>query len=177
MNSLRSTYKQLLLDYPGDNVTFIKCLIAKYINPGYSFFTYRIGFYLYHSKYRIFRLLASRKRMKLIFKKICDISFLSTIGNRLKLAHPIGVVIGADVVLGNNITIFQNVTLGSDGKRGKEKTYPVIEDNVVIYAGSIIVGKVRIGKNAVVGAKTLVNIDVPPNSLAVGSPCKIINNK
>jgi len=86
-------------------------------------------------------------------------------------------VIGADVVLGNNITIFQNVTLGSDGKRGKEKTYPVIEDNVVIYAGSIIVGKVRIGKNAVVGAKTLVNIDVPPNSLAVGSPCKIIHIK
>lgn len=57
------------------------------------------------------------------------------------------------------------------------KSYPIIEDNVVIYADSIIVGKVRIGENSVVGAKTLVNIDVPPNSLAIGIPCKIINKK
>lgn len=178
MSSLRSTYKQLLLDCPGDNVNFIKCLIAKYINPGYSvLFTYRIGFYLHHSKYRFFRVFALRKRMKLIFKKNCDISFSSRIGNKLKLVHPLGVVIGAGVLIGNNVTIFQNVTLGSDGKRGKQKSYPIIEDDVVIYADSVILGKVRVGKNAIVGAKTLVNIDVPPNSIAVGTPCKIIHTK
>ena len=48
------------------------------------------------------------------------------------------------------------------------------EDNVIIYADSIILGNVRIGENSVVGAKTLVNIDVPPNSLVIGNPCKII---
>jgi serine O-acetyltransferase len=55
--------------------------------------------------------------------------------------------------------------------------YPVIDDDVVIYANFTIVGKVKIDKNGVIGAKTLVNIDVPPNSLAVGTPCKIIHTK
>ena len=178
MSSLRSTYKQILSDYPSDKSTFLQCLVARYLNPSFSvLFSYRVGYYLYHSKNRFFRFLASRKRMKLIFKKSCDISFLSSIGNRLRLAHPIGVVIGADVIVGNNVTIFQNVTLGSSGKLGEEKSYPTIEDNVIIYADLIVVGKVRIGKNSVIGAKTLVNIDVPPNSLAVGIPCKIINKK
>ena len=178
MSLLRSTYKQILSDYPNDQSTFLKCLVARYLNPSFSvLFSYRIGYYLYHSKNRFFKFLASRKRMKLIFNKNCDISFLSSIGNRLRLSHPIGVVIGADVIIGNNVTIFQNVTLGSSGKVGEEKSYPIIEDNVIIYADSIVVGKVRIGENSVIGAKTFVNIDVPPNSLAVGIPCKIIKKK
>jgi len=140
-------------------------------------FSYRVGCYLYHSKNRFFKILASRKRMKLIFKKNCDISFLSSIGNRLRLAHPIGVVIGANVIIGKNVTIFQNVTLGSTGKFGEDKTYPTIKDNVIIYANSMVIGDVMIGENSVIGANTLVNVDVPPNSLAVGNPCKIIKNK
>ena len=100
MSSIKSTYKQILSDYPSDNPTFFKCLVAKYLNPSYSvLYSYRVGYYFYHSKNRIFRFLASRKRMKLIFRKNCDISFLSTIGNRLRLPHPIGVVIGADVIV------------------------------------------------------------------------------
>lgn len=178
MSLLRSTYKQILSDYPYDKSTFLKCLVATYLNPSFSvLFSYRIGYYLYHSKNRFFKFLASRKRMKLIFNKNCDISFLSSIGNRLRLSHPIGVVIGADVIIGNNVTIFHNVTLGSSGKVGEEKSYPIVEDNVIIYADSIVVGKVRIGENSVIGAKTFVNIDVPPNSLAVGIPCKIIKKK
>jgi len=178
MNSLRSTYKKILLDYPNGRPTFIKCLVARYLNPSYSvLYSYRVGYYLIHSKSRFFRLLASRNRMKMVFKKNCDISFLSSIGSKLRLAHPIGVVIGANVTVGNNVTIFQNVTLGSTGKVGEEKSYPIIEDNVVIYADSIVIGNVSIGENSTIGAKTFVNIDVPPNSLAVGNPCKIINKK
>ena len=121
MSSLRSTYKQLLSDYPSDKSTFLKCLVARYLNPSFSVLSsYRVGYYLYHSKNRFFRFLASRKRMKLIFKQNCDISFLSSIGNRFRLPHPIGVVIGAGVIVGNNVTIFQNVTLGSSGKAGEE---------------------------------------------------------
>ena len=178
MSSLKSTYKKILSDYPGNNPTFLKCIIASYLNPSFSvLFSYRVGCYLYHSKNRFFRILASRKRMKLIFKKNCDISFSSSIGNKLRLAHPIGVVIGANVIIGNNVTLFQNVTLGRSGKEGKDKSYPIIEDNSIIYADSIIFGGVRIGENSVIGAKTLVNIDVPPNSLAVGIPCKIFKRK
>jgi len=151
MSSLRSTYKQILSDYSSDKSTFLKCLVARYLNPSFSvLFSYRVGYYLYHSKNRFFR---------------------------FRLAHPIGVVIGVDVIVGNNVTTFQIVTLGSSGKVGEEKSYPTIEDNVIIYADSIVVGKDRIGENSVIGSKTLVNIDVPPNSLAVGIPCKIINKK
>lgn len=176
MNSIRSTYRQILLDYPGNNANLFKCLVAKFLNPSYSvMFSYRLGYYYFHSKNRVFKLISSRKRMKLVFRRNCDISFLSEIGNCLRLPHPVSVVIGAGVKIGNNVTIFQNVTLGSDGKSGKEKRYPVIKDNVIIYADSIVLGNVEIGENAIIGAKTLVNIDIPPNSLAIGVPCKIIN--
>lgn len=175
MRKLFSTYKQIFRDYPGRKSTLLKCLIAKFLNPSFSvIYSYRVGSYYFHSNNRIFKFLGSKMRMKLIFRKNCDISFLAVIGDKLRLPHPIGVVIGAGVEIGNNVTIFQNVTLGSDGKDGKEKSYPKVEDNVVIYADSIILGNVRIGENSVIGAKTLVNIDVPPNSLAIGNPCKII---
>ncbi|MBO3115780.1 serine acetyltransferase [Winogradskyella sp. DF17] len=149
--------------------------MAKTLNPSFSaLYSYRIGSYYFHSNNRLFKFLGSRMRMKLIFKMNCDISFLAKIGDRLRLPHPLGVVIGAGVEIGNNVIIFQNVTLGSDGKKGKEKSYPKVGDNVIIYADSIILGNVKIGDNSVVGAKTFVTIDVPPNSLVIGNPCKII---
>lgn len=178
MSLIQSIYKQIMLDYPKDNPTLLKCLIAKFLNPSYSVvFTYRVEYYLFHSKRRILQLIASRKRMRLIFNKNCDISFLATIGNKLRLPHPIGVVVGTGVRIGNNVTIFQNVTLGSHGKKNEKKRYPIVEDNVTIYTDSIIIGDVTIGENAIIGAKTLMNIDVPANSIAVGIPCKIINRK
>ncbi|MDA7652509.1 serine acetyltransferase [Akkermansiaceae bacterium] len=112
-------------------------------------------------------------RKNLVARKNCDISFKAIIGDKVRLPHPIGLVIGA-AEIGNNVTIFQNVTLGSDGRKGRGKRYPKIEDNVMVYSGSVILGGVRIGKNSIIGANALVNKDVPPNSTAVGNPCKII---
>lgn len=178
MKKLLLTYKQILRDYPRRNPTLLKCLVAKSLNPSFSVvYSYRIGSCYFHSKNRLFKYLGSRMRMKLIFRKNCDISFLAVIGDKLRLPHPLGVVIGTGVEIGNNVTIFQNVTLGSDGKEGRKKSYPKVGDNVIIYADSIILGNVKIGANSVVGAKTLVNIDVPPNSLVIGNPCKIVTKK
>lgn len=70
---------------------------------------------------------------------------------------------------GKNITIFQNVTVG----QSKEK-YPIIGDNVVIGAGAIIIGDVKIGNNVRIGAGTVVTFDVPDNSTVVGQKAKII---
>lgn len=93
---------------------------------------------------------------------------------RTKLPHPFGVVIGKGVSLGYDCRIYQGVTIGSKLEDGVN--YPIIGDNVKIYANSIIIGNVRIGNNVVIGASTLVMIDVPDNSIIVGNPARILNN-
>lgn len=173
MSSLRKLHKKMLGDYPGKNPTLLRCIIASWLNPSYSvLFTYRIGQYFYYKKNKLCKLISSRKRMKLVFRKNCDISFEAKIGKKLKLTHPTSVVIGAGSIIKDDVTIYQNVTLGSIG--GKEKVYPTIENKVKIYANSTIIGGVKVGENAIVGANSVVNIDVPPNAVAIGSPCKII---
>lgn len=85
--------------------------------------------------------------------------------------HPIGIVIGQKVVLGRNCVIYQNVTIGAKNTKDyKNAEYPVIEDEVIIYPNSIIIGKVKIGKGAVVGAGSLVLKDVEPGSVVAGVP-------
>ncbi|MDW2301105.1 serine acetyltransferase [Vibrio alginolyticus] len=91
----------------------------------------------------------------------------------LTLRHPTGIVIGMGATLGKNITIFQNVTIGR--KNGED--YPVIGDNTVIYAGAVLVGDIEIGKNCVIGANSVVNKNIPSNSVVVGVPAKIIPSK
>lgn len=175
---LIKTYRQILQDYPKDNANLFKCISAKFLNPGFSVvYLYRLGCFYNQSKFKLLRVLGSRVRMKLVFKKNCDISFMSEIGDKLRLPHPFGVVIGTGVKIGKNVTIFQNVTLGSNGKQNQEKSYPVIGDNVTIYADSIIIGNIIIGENSVIGTKTLVNIDVPANAVVVGNPCRIVTKK
>lgn len=92
---------------------------------------------------------------------------------QVKLPHPIGVVIGQKVVLGKNCMIYQNVTIGAkDASNYKTADYPVLEDNVIVYPNSIILGKVRIGAGAIIGAGSLVLKDVEPNSIVAGVPAK-----
>ncbi|MFC0604078.1 serine O-acetyltransferase [Winogradskyella pulchriflava] len=174
MSSFKDTLKKIKRDHPKPNATIWDCLITMFINPSYNvLFNYRLGQYWYTSNFRIFKLMASRMRMKLIFKRNCDISYLAKIGEKLKLVHPVGVVIGESEI-GDNVIIFQNVTLGSDGKKGKEKSYPKIKDNAIIYSNAVILGGITIGHNAIVAASSVVNIDVPDNMVAIGVPCKIV---
>jgi serine O-acetyltransferase len=107
----------------------------------------------------------------------CEISPYAHIGTNFRLMHPLGVVIGQDARIGNNVRIWQQVTLGSHGKPGEKWAYPVVEDNVKIFAGAKIIGNVRIGKNSVIGANAVVIKDVPPDSVAVGVPAKVIKKQ
>lgn len=103
----------------------------------------------------------------------CDISPKAKIGRKLKLTHPLCVVIGDGVIIGDNVKIWQQVTLGSHGKAGQSMA-PVINDGVKIYVGSTIIGGVTVGCNATIGAHSLVLADIPAGKTAVGSPAKII---
>ena len=73
----------------------------------------------------------------------------------------------------NNVKIWQQVTLGGRGNQSEKIEYPIIEENVKIFAGAKILGGVVIGKNAVIGANSVVLRNVPENCLAVGVPAEI----
>jgi len=97
----------------------------------------------------------------------------ATIGRRLFIDHGMGVVIGETCEIGDNVTIYQGVTLGGTGKE-KGKRHPTIRDNVLIAAGAKVLGSMVIGENAKIGAGSVVLHEVPPNSTVVGIPGKII---
>ncbi len=84
----------------------------------------------------------------------------------------LGIVVHARVVIGDRVKISQNVTLG--GRSGLLEV-PVIEDDVEIGAGACVLGPVRIGKGAKIGANAVVLSDLPPGAVAVGVPAKILN--
>lgn len=95
------------------------------------------------------------------------------IGQRLFIDHGMGVVIGETCEIGDNVTIYQGVTLGGTGKE-KGKRHPTIEDNVLIASGAKILGSMTIGKNSRIGAGSVVLKEVPPNSTVVGIPGKVV---
>ncbi len=95
------------------------------------------------------------------------------IGKRCFIDHGAGVVIGETAEIGNDVTIYQGVTLGGTGKE-KGRRHPSIGNNVVIGAAAIILGAIHIGDNSRVGAGAVVTKSVPPNSTVVGNPAHYI---
>lgn len=95
------------------------------------------------------------------------------IGEGLFIDHGTGVVIGETAEVGNNVTLYQGVTLGGTGKQ-KGKRHPTVRNNVVIGTGAKVLGNIVIGDNARIGAGSVVNRDVPPNTTVVGIPGKIV---
>lgn len=95
------------------------------------------------------------------------------IGQRLFIDHGMGVVIGETCEIGDNVTIYQGVTLGGTGKE-KGKRHPTIEDNVLIASGAKVLGSMTIGKNSRIGAGSVVLYEVPPNSTVVGIPGRVV---
>ncbi len=100
----------------------------------------------------------------------------ATIGRGLFIDHGTGVVIGETAVLGNNVTLFQGVTLGGTGKE-RGKRHPTIGDNVVIGAGAKVLGNIQIGSDSIIGANAVVIRDVPEHSTVVGVPGRIAKIK
>ncbi len=98
------------------------------------------------------------------------------IGRGLFIDHGMGVVIGETAVIGDNVTLFQGVTLGGTGKE-RGKRHPTIGNNVVIGAGAKILGNITIGANSMIGANAVVVRDVPEHSTVVGVPGRVTRTK
>lgn len=94
------------------------------------------------------------------------------IGKGLFIDHGMGVVIGETSIIGDNVLLYQGVTLGGTGLE-KGKRHPTIGNNVVIGTGAKILGNITVGDNSYIGANAVVIKDVPPNSTVVGVPGRI----
>jgi len=100
----------------------------------------------------------------------------ATIGRRLFIDHGMGVVIGETAEIGDDVLIYQGVTLGGTSLK-KEKRHPTIEDRVMISAGASVIGPVRIGRGSRIGAGAVVVTNAPPFSTIVGIPGRVIENE
>ncbi len=95
------------------------------------------------------------------------------IGKGFFIDHGHGVVIGETTIIGDNVTLFQGVTLGGTGKE-TGKRHPTLEDNVMVSTGAKVLGSITIGANSKIGAGSVVLKPVPPNSTVVGVPGRIV---
>jgi len=123
-----------------------------------------------------------KKKMFFIARVISQLSRFFTgieihpgakIGRRFFIDHGMGVVIGETCEIGDNVTVYQGVTLGGTGKE-KGKRHPTIKDNALIASGAKVLGSITIGENAKIGAGSVVLKDVPPNSTVVGIPGRVV---
>lgn len=142
-------------------------------NGMHAIWTYRISHVLWKIKLKLFaKLLSSTAR---VFTGV-EIHPGATIGKNLFIDHGNGVVIGETAIIGENVLIYHQVTLGGTGNDTGIKRHPSICDNVMIAAGAKILGDIHIGTNAKVGANAVVLQNVPANATAVGVPARIIFN-
>jgi len=148
-----------------------KCsLEIKMLYPGYKAIRYHnIAHKFYNrSHYVIARMISERARKKTGI----EIHPGATIGKNFFIDHGGGVVIGETTIIGDNVMLYQGVTLGGTSGE-KKKRHPTIEDNVIIGAGAKILGNITIGKNSRIGANSVVTKNVPPNSVVVGVPGRV----
>ncbi|MCQ2538138.1 MAG: serine O-acetyltransferase [Lachnospiraceae bacterium] len=97
----------------------------------------------------------------------------ATIGKGLFIDHGNGVIIGETTIIGDNVTLYQGVTLGGTGKE-HGKRHPTIGNNVMISAGAKVLGSFTVGDNSKIGAGSVVLSEVPPNSTVVGVPGRVV---
>lgn len=131
---------------------------------------YRFAHFMYVHNYKLVARIVSQ-----IAKFLTGIEIHpgAKIGSGVFIDHGEGVVIGETAEIGNNVVIYQGVTLGGTGK-DKGKRHPTIEDNVMISAGAKVLGPFTVGKNAKIGAGSIVLDEVPANATVVGVPGRVV---
>jgi serine O-acetyltransferase len=136
----------------------------------HALWAHRIAHALYKRKlYGLARLISQISR----FFTGIEIHPGAVIGKRFFIDHGMGVVIGETCEIGDDVVIYQGVTLGGTGKE-KGKRHPTIGNNVVIGSGAKVLGSFTVGDNARIGANAVVLKEVPPNSTVVGNPGRIV---
>jgi len=124
----------------------------------------------------VFYPIARRMLTHYTYKFGISIPFETTIGSGFYIGHFGGIVVNEGSVIGKNCNISHGVTLG-EAQRGEKKGCPVVGDNVYIGPGAKIVGAVRVGNHAAIGANCVVTKDVPDHAVVVGIPGRVISEE
>lgn len=149
----------------------IKSNLEVFLYPSFkAIMGYKISHHLYKKEHYFLARYISEKTKR---KTGIEIHPGAEIGKCLFIDHGMGVVIGETTKIGDNVTIYQGVTLGGTGKE-KGKRHPTIEDNVMISTGAKVLGSFTVGENSKIGAGSVVLEEVPPNSTVVGIPGKVV---
>jgi serine O-acetyltransferase len=139
----------------------------------HAILNHRVAHWLYKHKIPFIPRLISQKSR---FFTGIEIHPGAQIGKKLFIDHGMGVVIGETTIIGDNVTLFQGVTLGGTGKE-RGKRHPTIGNNVVISAGAKVLGSITIGNNVIIGAGAVVINSVPDDCTVVGVPGRIVKIK
>lgn len=147
----------------------VKSTIEVFLYPCFkALLYYKISHYFYLKRhYFIARYLCERAKRKTGI----EIHPGATIGKNFFIDHGMGVVIGETTVIGDDVMLYHGVTLGGV-KNDKGKRHPTVLDNVVIGCGAKVLGDIKIGKNAKIGANAVVLDDVLENTTVVGIPAE-----
>lgn len=149
----------------------IKSPAEVFLYPSFkAIIRHRIAHKLYSRKHYF---LARWYSQRTVRKTGIEIHPGAKIGKGLFIDHGHGVVIGETAVVGDNVTLYQGVTLGGTGKE-KGKRHPTIGDNVMISAGAKVLGSFKVGDNSKIGAGSVVLSEVPNNSTVVGVPGRVV---
>ena len=149
----------------------IKSNLEVFLYPSFKvILSYRLAHKLYTNKHYFLARLVSQRAAR---KTGIEIHPGAQIGKGLFIDHGAGVIIGETTIIGNNVTLYQGVTLGGTGKE-KGKRHPTLKDNVMVSAGAKILGSFTIGENSKIGAGSVVLKEVPPNCTVVGVPGRIV---
>jgi serine O-acetyltransferase len=149
----------------------IKSGVEVLLYPGFrAILSYRLAHKLYRRRHYFLARYISQRAVR---KTGIEIHPGARIGKGLFIDHGSGVVIGETTVIGNNVTLYQGVTLGGTGKE-KGKRHPTLKDNVMVSAGAKILGSFIVGENSKIGAGSVVLKEVPPNSTVVGIPGRVV---
>lgn len=131
---------------------------------------YRIAHKLYEGKHYFWARWVSQKGAR---RTGIEIHPGARIGKGLFIDHGNGVIIGETAIVGDNVTLYQGVTLGGTGKE-HGKRHPTLCNNVMVSAGAKVLGSFTIGENSKIGAGSVVLEEVPPNSTVVGVPGRVV---
>ncbi|MDF2538558.1 MAG: cysE [Herbinix sp.] len=149
----------------------IKTPMEIFLYPSFkAIIRYRIAHYFFVRKHYFLARWYSQRTAR---KTGIEIHPGATIGKGLFIDHGIGVVIGETAIVGDNVTLYQGVTLGGTGKE-HGKRHPTVGNNVMISAGAKVLGSFTIGENSKIGAGSVVLSEVPPNSTVVGVPGRVV---
>lgn len=164
-------FKDIMLDIKATKGNPILVFIS---NRGFhALLIYRISHFLWKKKIPLIPLLFTRI-IQILYA--IDIDYRARIEGGCMIVHGVGLVIGSKVIIKKGCKLYHEVTLGI-AETDENDGLPILEENVIIGAGAKVLGKIRIGKNAKIGANSVVIRDVPENHIAVGIPAKNINKK